>query len=308
MAATSQVFTQLAAQWDTIISTGITASVANAITANATLFASILTLFIIICGCLTMFGRMGMSEWIFAMTRAAIISILLTASAFSTYIQTPLTTTIPNWIAQSVNGGTTTTQPQQFDTLFNQMGVAVGRIDQQLHWTDIGEQIECATISAVTLIELVLMFCIWEFSRGMIGLLVAVAPFLLGFYVFQATRHFVLSLVGQAVTALVTMLLVSIMVALAVSADNAFMVQIATGSGVGAQIQSLLGVTGFFLFSDIIIVMIPALAARIGGGVAHHVGPGRGPASQALNATTRGLTSASAALARAAETITRPPG
>jgi hypothetical protein len=272
MAATSQVFQQLGASWDTVFTTSVSATISNAITQNATLLASILTLWIIVSGVATMFGRMSMAEWVFGATRAAIIGFLLTAAAFQQYVQTPLQTTLPNWIAATVSGGANATGPQQFDAIFNQIGVAVGRIEQQLSWTDIGPYIECAFVSFFTLAELVICFCIWEFAKGMIGLLIAATPFLLGFYVFRATRHVVLALAGQAVTALLTMLMVNIMVALSVAANTSYMTQIATTGGVGAQISSLVGVSGFILFSDVMVLLIPGIAARIGGGVGHSIG------------------------------------
>jgi hypothetical protein len=299
-AATSQVFQQLGSSWDTIFTTSISATVSNAITANATLFASMLTLYIIISGIITMFGRMSMSEWVFGATRAAIVGTLLTAAAFAQYIQTPLQTTIPNWIAQTVSGGATATGPQQFDAIFNQIGQAVGHIEQQLSWTDVGPYIECAFVSFFTLAELVICFCIWEFAKGMIGLLIAAAPFLLGLYVFQATRHVVLALAGQAITALLTMLMVNIMVALSIAANTSYMTQIATTGGVGAQINSLVGVTGFILFSDIMVLLIPGIAARIGGGVGHSIGMGP---TKLATAALRGTTKSAAGTAKFAASI-----
>jgi type IV secretion system protein VirB6 len=293
MAATSQVFQQLGSSWDTVFTTSISATISTAISQNATLFASILTLWVIISGIATMFGRMTMADWVYGATRTAIVGTLLTTAAFAQYIQTPFQTTIPNWIATTISGGANATGPQQFDAIFNQIGVAVGHIEQQLSWTDVGQYVECAFISFFTLAELITCFCIWEFSKGMIGLLIAVAPFLLGFYLFQATRHIVLALAGQAITALITMLMVNIMVALAVTANTSYMTQIATTGGVGAQISSLVGVVGFFLFSDIIVIMIPGIAARIGGGIAHHVGGRMAPVrltSRAIQGVVTGAT------------------
>lgn len=287
--AASHVFAQLATSWDTVFTTSIAATIGNALAQNATLFASMLTLWIIVSGVATMFGRLSMSEWVFGATRAAIIGLLLTAAMFQQYITTPLQTDIPNWIATTISGGANATGPQQFDAIYNQIGAAVGHIEQQLSWTDIGPYIECAFISFFTLAELIVCFCIWEFAKGMIGLLIAVAPFVLGLYIFRATRHVVLALAGQALTALLTMLMVNIMVALAVTANTSYMTQIATVGGVGPQIQSLVGAVGFFLFSDIIIVMIPAIAARIGGGLGHGgMGSGRLGMAALRNVATGG--------------------
>ena len=178
------VFTALANRWDQLIATGVSATAGNAIAANATLFGSMLTLYIIISGCLTMFGRMSMQEWVFGATRVAAISLLLTAAGFSQYISRPLQTDIPDWIAQSTSGSvTTTTAPQQFDALRNAVVARKAMILQQdSGFAYIGERLECGFITLCILIELAVSFFIWEFARGMIGFIVAVAPFLLRLY------------------------------------------------------------------------------------------------------------------------------
>jgi hypothetical protein len=297
--ATSQVFQQLSSSWDTVFTTSIASTVSSAITANATLLASMLTLWIIISGIMTMFGRMSMAEWTFGATRCAIIATLLTAAAFGQYIQTPLQTTVPNWLASSVSSGAAATGPQQFDTIYNQIGQAVGRVEQQLSWTDIGPYITCAFISFFTLAELVVAFAMWEFAKGMIGLLIVATPFLLGFYIYRGTRHIVLALAGQIVTALLTMLMINIIVALAIAANTSYMQQITTTGGVGVQISSLVGATGFIFFSDIMIILIPGVAARIGGGIGHGAGSPVGIANKSLRMAAAGGAETARIIARA---------
>jgi type IV secretion system protein VirB6 len=278
------VFTALATNWDQQVSTGISATVSSAITANATLLASLLTLHLIIIGVMTMFGRMSMAEWVFNATRAAAIALLLTAAGFNQYIQTPLMTDIPNWIATSTSGGlTTTTAPQQFDTLRNAVIERKAMILQQVSgFIYIGERLECGFITICILIELAISFFIWEFSRGMIGFCIAVAPFLLGLYLFRATRHIPLNLAGTVVSLLILMVMLGVMVQLSMTADNAFLATMQQGGAVDVQLDALANTFIFFLFGVGITIMAPSVAMRIGSGFVPSLRDMGGPVASAL--------------------------
>lgn len=271
----ADTFTQLSAQWDTALSSGMTNAISNALSANSVLFGTILTVWLIISGLSTAFPwGLSFAEWGWGAARAFIIGMLLTTAGFTTYISEPLQTDIPNWMAKAVSGGDAATSPQMFDNLRNKFGAAVAGVEQQLSWTDIGQYIECAAIAAFSLAELIVIFALFELAKFVIQIVVVASVFMLGLYMFPATRGFVMALVGQAVAGLLTMLFVNILVALAVAANNSLMGTIATVTGVGAQIAALEGACGWLFFSIILIVVIPFIAARIGGGVATTLSPG----------------------------------
>jgi hypothetical protein len=278
------VFTALASNWDQQIINGISATISNAITANATLLVSLLTLHIIIIGVMTMFGRMSMAEWVFTATRAAMIALLLTAAGFNQYIQAPLMNEIPDWIATSTSGSVTpTSAPQQFDKLRNAVVARKAAILQQVSgFTYFGERLECGFITLCILIELAISFFIWEFARGMIGFCVAVAPFVLGFFLFRATRHITLNLAGTVVSLLILMVLLGVMVQMSITADNAFLTTMQQGGSVDEQLDALANTFIFFLFGVGITVMAPSIAMRIGAGFVPSVGQMAGPLAATL--------------------------
>jgi hypothetical protein len=272
----SALFAGIAANWDATISNGVTQTIAGELTANATLFGTMLTLYIIISGVLTMFGRFSMSEWTFGATRAAMISLLLTAAAFSQYIQTPLMTTIPNWIAQSVNGTAgAQTAPQQFDALRNAVvAMEAGILQQATGWTQIGERIRADFATWLICLELTISFIIWEMSRGLMGLLVATAPFLLGLYLFKATRHIPLNLAGSAISALILLLLLSVLLNISINADQQWLAQSEVANAtIDVQLDGMKNIALFFLFGMVMTVFLPVLAGRIGHGVLPGVAP-----------------------------------
>ncbi len=272
----SALFAGIAANWDATISNGVTQTIAGELAANATLFGSMLTLYIIISGVLTMFGRFSMSEWTFGATRAAMISLLLTAAAFSQYIQTPLMTTIPNWIAQSVSGGAgAQTAPQQFDALRNAVvAMEAGILQQTTGWTQVGERVRADFATWLICLELTISFIIWEMSRGLMGLLVATAPFLLGFYLFKATRHIPMNLAGSAISALILLLLMSVLLNISINADQQWLAQsVSAGATIEVQLDAMKNIALFFLFGMVMTVFLPVLAGRIGHGVLPGVAP-----------------------------------
>ena len=284
MAGAIPVFATIAAQYDNAIATGVTQTVSTALQANATVLTSLLTIFVIILGCLTMFGRVSMAEFTFAMSRAAIISLLLTATYFNQFIQEPAMNTIPNWIAQSMGSGAAN-GPQQFDQLRSDVITHEAAILQQATgFTMIAERIETGLITLLIVVELGLSFILWELARGLMGLLIATAPFLIGLYLFNATRSIALNLAGGVVTVLIMQLMLSVMVSIEISADNAFMQMASTGGGVDVQIDVMINIAVFFFFGVVMTVLIPTIAARIGGGVVPNVG---GLVSTPLRALSR---------------------
>ena len=277
------VFTNLAAQWDQLLTTGLSGTVSNAIAANAVLMTSVFALYIIILGCLTMFGRLSMSEWVFSATRAGFIAMLLTAAGFNQFIQQPLMTDIPTWITSSTGGSADTTVAQQFDGLRNTVIARKAAILQQTSgFTYIGERLECGFLTICILIELLVSFFIYEFARGMIGFCVAVAPFVLLFYVFHTTRHITMNLAGQVVSLLILMVMLSTIVQMGLKADNAFLGTLAAGGEVDVQIDALANTFIFCLFGLGVTLMAPSVAMRIGGGFLPSVRSMAHPAMMAM--------------------------
>jgi len=269
------VFCPLADRWDNAITTGISGTVSSALQANATLLASLLTLYVIIVGGLTAFGAMSWSEFVRGVIRAAFISLLLTATYFNQWIQTPAMETIPQWIAQTVNGDDSITSTcQQFDrTLANVVARQALILREATGLSGIGYRIQTAMITWFIFLELDLTFLLWEMARGLMGLLVATAPFLIGLVLFDAMRQYAMNLAGQAITVLIMQLMLAIMIAIAVVTNQGFITSsITAGGGIDEQIAALGLIAVFFGFSLGMIVFVPIVAGRIGGGVMPAIG------------------------------------
>jgi len=301
------VFQSLADNWDQAIANGVSQTVSLALQANATQLTTMLTIFVIFLGVLTAFGRVTWTAFIFAMSRASMVSLLLTAAYFNQFIQDPAMNTIPRWIAQSVAGaGGPKAGPQQFDQLRDQVIARQATILQQsTGLTMIAERFETAIIVWLIEAELALSFILWEFSRGMMGLLVATAPFIIGLFLFETTRSIATNLGGAAMTLLVMQLMLSILLQLEIDADSTFMQTALGEGGVDVQIDNLASIFVFFLFGVVMTILIPTTAAQIGSGMIPSAAPLSSAPMRGAAAAGREAARGGVAVARGATRLVR---
>lgn len=272
----TQVYTALAAQWDAVIGTGINDTIGQSIAAAAQAFTAAGVLGIIIFGYLMAVGQLSTAVGARRIFQIASVATLLTAGYFNQFIQTPAMDTIPQWISQATGGNNTQGLPQQFDQIRNQVGQHEAAILQQANGITpsvIAQRLECAVITLMVFIELTIVFVIYEISRGMMGILVAVAPLIIWLYIFDTLRPVVMNLAGAAISILLLQVMLSIIVTMNVAADNAFMQQVAIGGDVDVQIEGMMQIFTFFLFGCVMAVLTPEIAAKIGNGVTPSVVP-----------------------------------
>jgi hypothetical protein len=269
-------FEALATQYDAALSTGVNRIIANAITNNAQQLAVALTLYVIVIGYLMCVRKMSWANFVSAGLRAGIISFLITAAAYNTYIVTPAMDTIPTWIAQTTNGSTAIAAgPNQFCLLMSAVNHQEAAILQQASgWTNLGYRLEAAWYATSVAFLLLVGFWIYETSRMIMGLLCVAFLFVLFFYLFEATRSIPLRVAHKALGILILQLLLSITLQLMMTADAFFMQSIASGTGQGLdeQLAGMRDITVFFFFGIAMVSVIPSIAAYIGGGVAISVG------------------------------------
>lgn len=300
-----ELFAGLAANWDAAISAGITSAVQNELQANAVQLTAAITLWIMISGIATMFGRITMQEWVYGAIRAACLGILLTAAGFSQWIQRPLMDDIPNWIASAGTG--TNVGPAQFDQLRDTAVKYEAAVLQQASciYPSCAMQAMRAWFTTGAIgFELTLAFALWEGARGMMGVLVVTTPFLLFFYLFQTTRHVALNLAGIALALLVLDVMLQTILSFSISADQAFANQ-ANGGDVEQQLDGLLKIALFFVFGLGMTVISPFMAAFIARGFLPSPMMVISPAMRGVEAAGRTMSGAASAMGRAVERMER---
>jgi len=290
-------FTQLANQYDPAIATGVNTMIATGIAGNAENVADALTMYVVIIGGLLAFREMTYPRFVTHALRAACISALMTAGAFNTLIAGPAMNTIPAWISQTVNAQAgVTSAPQQFDLIWSATKHQEAAILQQAAGIEnTGYRIEAALYTGAAGFLLTVCFWCYEFSRAIMGLLVATLPFVLFLYLFDATRGIPMRVFHKGVGVLILQLLLAITIQLMLR-GNAYILMTAAQNGAGdldAQLGAFEDILVFFAFGTGMIILIPSIAAYIGGGIALAVAPAL--VSMAISSVTRIGGAASAA-------------
>lgn len=276
--AVVQTYQELANIYDATMATGVNTVIQNAVVNNATNFADALTIYIMIIGGLMCFREMRFGTFVMHALRAGIISMLLTVAGFNTYIATPAMDSIPTWIAQSANGANAITAgPQQFDVLWSAVEHQKAAIYAQATGiSNIAYRGEVALYSGIIQSFLTLAFWVYEFSRQLMGVTVAVVPFILFMFLFEATRQVPIGAARHIIGLLILQLMLSIMIQVMLAGDSTFMTHIngnpAATAGLDEQMEIMSSIAVFFGFGVGMVVILPVVAAHIGGGVSVNVG------------------------------------
>jgi type IV secretion system protein VirB6 len=261
------VFTSFSGQFDPALQSGVSSVVASALSAIAPELATLVILFVVIQGMMIMFGQYDVWAGVTAIMKMAIISLLLTASAFATYIQTPLTQTVPNWLARAVGG--TAPGAAQFDALFSAVDHFGSAILQQASgFSGIAVWIEVTILATGCGFFICVGYVIWELTTGFINLVVCLGPFVLLAYLFKATQGIAERWIGKMVGLLMLYLLVLILLQVALTAETYFVRQAQTNPGIGvaAQVATMIDMLIFFAMCAAMLIFTPAIASHIGGG------------------------------------------
>lgn len=270
---TTTVFTSLSQQYDPILTTSVGQVVSNALGAVSGLVTTVLTLFVIVLGVLLIMHELHWKIAVNRGLRAMAVSALLTASYYNQFVQQPFLTDLPNWVVQSVSGAPAPTSvPGQFDLLLDAVTHEGAGIKEQAAGDIIVGAIKSFEVDLIVGVSgtvLDVIFAVYEFTRFVVGLIVCVGPFVIMGLLFDYTRSFADRWVSKLVGGLLLQLMFIVLVAIMIKADTAFMVSIANadaGASIDQQVANLVQIIVFFLMGAGVAVLIPAVAAYMGGG------------------------------------------
>jgi type IV secretion system protein VirB6 len=271
-------FQDIANNINTIFNGGLTQVTSNALSAVSGPLMATVMLWIIIQGILVMRGDMDARGGITRIIRVAIVVELLTsAGLYNTYVATTFQTTLPNWVASSVAGSATITNtPQAFDQIWNTTVHEIDVVQSQVDFYDVVDQISLSAIEMFVNVLLVIHFAIYEIALVLVAIVVAVGPFVVAGYLFDATKRVAENWVGKLVGLTILTLLVNIVVTVILKGEQLYTQSIvnnpAFGTGaVPVEVQILFELCMFFGISAFIVVLLPGIAAAIGGGIGFDV-------------------------------------
>lgn len=268
-------FQTTAAGLNVAFSAGVAGATAKGLAAiSAPLMATVM-LWIIVQGILVMRGDVDTRRGITRIIRVAIVVGLLTsAGLYTTYVQNFFQTGLPNWIAGAIGGGGIANTPQAFDQIWNTTVHQIMTVQSQVSWDDLVDQFSLSLIEFVVNIILVVTFAVYEIAQGMVTIVLAIGPFVLGGYLFDATKRVAENWLGKMVGLMLLTLLVNVALAALLWGDEQYMRAMLgnPGHGVPAEVQTLFELCMFLGISGFIILLLPGVAAAIGGGIGFNIG------------------------------------
>jgi hypothetical protein len=189
-------------------------------------------LYIILLGKRMVTDSLSLDEGVTKMVRAVIVVALLSAANFETFIATPITTTIPQWINGIVTGQQGLAGAQAWDALENQVNHFAAQIDTQaVGISYIAERILVGLIGLMCTATLVLCFFVWSLASATADLLVPIFAVVLPAYLFDATRGFAERTLYKIGSLFLVMLITLTLGQIVVYQDAQFLTKFATNVG-----------------------------------------------------------------------------
>jgi type IV secretion system protein VirB6 len=267
-------FSDFATQYATIFSAGTANAVQSGLSAISGPLTAVIVLWIIVQGILVMRGDVSARSGITKIIRVVlVVSLLSSFSYFSTDVVQLFQTTLPNWAAGAITGSpSTAAAPHMFDQVWAHSMAIAKAADAQLKLWDVVDGVELDLLEVGIGLCLIIAFAVYEIGQIMLGVVIAVGPFVIAGYLFDATRGIAERWLGKLIGLSILTLLIAIALTIILQGDVTY---INTAGGTSAldietSIAILMQATLFYALGAVIIVLLPSIAAYIGGGISFH--------------------------------------
>lgn len=156
--------------------------------------------------------------------RAVIVVALMTAANFQTYVATPITTTIPNFINNTITGQQGLTGAQGWDALINKVDNFVAQIHAQtVGIAYIADRMTVWVIGVLAKIVIVFCYFIYSLAAATADLLIPLGAILIPFYLFDWSRNYAERWVGKIISLFLVMILTLMLGQIVVYQDAQFL-------------------------------------------------------------------------------------
>jgi type IV secretion system protein VirB6 len=310
MASSDTLFQSIYDGYNETFSTGAGNNVTAGLTAAAGYIQGCLGLYVLICGILIMTGSMTFNSGIKRCIRALIIVALLTPAAYNQWVTTTFTQTIPQAISASLGGTAGESSVKVFDNLYNaddaMLTQALTTAGSDV--SNIGKIVAAYLAMGLAVACLAIAFFVWFLAIALVYVVVPVGPYVLLFWLFDATRDIPLRFFAKLIGYMVLMVMVLSLTQIVQTQEKSYVtafsaamtstpsastsamfpglqtpngtwlvqppgVTVASGGNLDQQIAILFKTALSFLFGTALMIMLPGIAAYIGGGVAVQIAP-----------------------------------
>jgi hypothetical protein len=188
--------------------------------------AGVLALMVLIAGKNMMFGELPIGEGVTRIVRALVVSALLTAGTFNTYVATFFTQTVPNQVASAMSGGQSQAGAPAFDSLINAMtNMGAHARAQMVGLLYVGDRIAVWLIEMAAKGFIALCFLVWAIAAITIYFIVPLIALLLPMWLFDRTRAFGERIIGFIIGLLLVQALALMVAAVFVTQENQLVAQ-----------------------------------------------------------------------------------
>jgi type IV secretion system protein VirB6 len=194
--------------------------------------------------------------------KLALISMLATTAAYSSYVTDPLFHTLPDTLARAIGGADVGDPGVAFDDFLSRAGYLAWTIAERATPINLGPWVLSAAVYLVGALAAALGFGIVLIAKVALALLVALGPIFVACSLFEATRRYFFGWLSQAVNYLVLFALILSMLQLVLA-------MVADQWGAIESNNSFAGGLAFIalcLLGAIFFLQTPAIAAGIAGG------------------------------------------
>lgn len=249
---------------------GVNSVTSQALSMVAGVMQIIMTFFVAGYAIAVLVGRASWRQVGWLIFKALCVIVILTPAHFDAWIRDTFVTDLPNWSAQ-LSGLTITTNnlAGTFDNIRDTMvNMLAGIRAQATGFYYIGTRIEIALAGLIGFVALLASFIVWFLARVVTALIIPLGPFLLVGYLWESTRGFADRWIGKLVGLALLTMLVHVLLGVVITQEQSYIQTMASaGNNVDVMVQTLWDLVMVFVCGAFMMVILPGVAAYIGGSV-----------------------------------------
>ncbi|MGH6910222.1 MAG: type IV secretion system protein, partial [Phenylobacterium sp.] len=264
MAGNFQIFEPAYAFIDSKLDTFLNERASSVIAAVAGPLRLALVLYVLLYGIAILRGAISepIADFAVRSLKLALIYMLATTVAYSSYVTTPLFHSLPDTLTQAISGAETPDVGAAFDQFFSRAAYLGQKIGQTGSPIDFSPWIMAGLVYVVGAIAAALGFGVVMIAKVALALLVALGPIFVACALFDASRRFFFGWLSQAVNYIV-------LFALIITVFQLVLFLLAQQwSGIDGQDPMAGGMlfVALCILGSIFFLQTPAIAAGIAGG------------------------------------------
>lgn len=254
----------------------VTAQAARGLSAIAAVLQAIIVIYVGLVGLAVLWGKTDAGEMQERVLRVLLVAALLTPAHFNAWVLDVFLTQAPAFSTQVASGDVAPAGlPAQFDQISQAVDNMRGQaMAQASGFANIGARLEIGMVSGAITLVLVACFAVMIAAYAMVGLVVDLATVTLVAYLFKATRGIADRTIGKLIGLSLLGMLVKILLQIIITQNENFLRTLAaTGGSLEIMTTTLWHIAAVFTVGLFLLIMLPGIAAYIGGGVSFSPAP-----------------------------------